>query len=266
MKSGGPPPILPLCLNGTMPKVPPPALDADGSDLIHVAFYDTRRKPNEKGMLKAAALFNSSRVRFHALLSYPQAIRGMRVHSLHLPPRARCIHRNLVRLSHGPGPQYLYKPLLHWVLPQDVERLIVLDTDVVMIRGIEELWAEFDHFGGAMLGVAKEQSNLYRCVSWVQTGGMWAGHCHAWRPSVTHRSLPAHRRGAIGANGGVQLLHLGRMRSSVRYAVGLDHYAAGLDGRWIGYLGDQTLYSFMGSSHPDLFYQLVRAWTSLRPL
>mmetsp|Transcript_32643 Transcript_32643/g.85348 ORF Transcript_32643/g.85348 Transcript_32643/m.85348 type:complete len:272 (+) Transcript_32643:3-818(+) len=180
-------------------------------------------------MRRAAALFNSSRVRFHALLAYPRPIEGMRVTPLTLPPAASCIHRNLCRLSHGPGPQYLYKPLLHWAFPRDVRRVIVLDTDVVVVRDIAELWAEFDHFGSALVGIANEQSNLY------------------------------HNR-AIGKNGGVQLLDLAGMRASQRYADALDYYASGADHRYIGYLGDQTLYSFMASSHADLLYRLPCEW------
>jgi len=232
-KGHGRPPValLPLCLNGTQPLAPPaPPGAAVGDDgLIHVAFYDTRRRPNEKGMRRASALFNSSRVRFHALLTYPRQIEGFRVTPLTMPPSASCIHRNLCRLSHGPGPQYLYKPLLHWVFPQDVQRVIVLDTDVVVLRDIGELWAEFDRFGTAMVGIANEQSNLY--------------HNHA-----------------IGKNGGVQLLDLAKMRASQRYADALDLYASGSDRRYIGYLGDQTLYSFMAWSHADLLYQLPCEW------
>ncbi|KAL1529306.1 hypothetical protein AB1Y20_000260 [Prymnesium parvum] len=178
-------------------------------------------------MRRAAAVFNSSRIQFHALLSFPQPIEGMRVTPLRLPAPARCIHANLCRLAHGPGPQYLYKPLLHWVFPRDVKQVIVLDTDVVVVRDIAELWAQFRHFGTAVLGVANEQSNLYHGTS-------------------------------IGKNGGVQLLDLEKMRNSQRYAEALDYYASGP--RYIGYLGDQTLYSFMAVSHSDLLFQLPCEW------
>ena len=183
-------------------------------------------------MIRAAALVNSSRVRFHALLSYPRPVPGMRVAPLAVQGPAACLYRNLCRQAHGPGRQYLYKPLLHWVLAADVRRVIVLDTDVVVLRDISELWAEFGRFGDAMIGVANEQSNLY------------SGD-------------------AIGKNGGVQLLDLAKMRASQRYAEALDRYASGAAGKYIGYLGDQTLYSWMsvnGSGAQHIFHVLPCGW------
>ena len=40
------------------------------------------------------------------------------------------------------------------------------------------------------------------------------------------------------------------MRASRRYTEALDSYASGHAGRWIGSLGDQTLYSYMAHSNP----------------
>ncbi len=214
------------------PWSPPPAAStaaATSDDRIDVAFYDTRKNANVNGMIRAAALVNSSRVRFHALLSYPRPVPGMRVAPLAVQGPAACLYRNLCRQAHGPGRQYLYKPLLHWVLAADVRRVIVLDTDVVVLRDISELWAEFGRFGDAMIGVANEQSNLY------------SGD-------------------AIGKNGGVQLLDLAKMRASKRYAEALDRYASGAAGKYIGYLGDQTLYSYMAVSHADLMHRLPCEW------
>ena len=91
---------------------PPPATVASTSDdRIDVAFYDTRKNANVNGMIRAAALVNSSRVRFHALLSYPRPVPGMRVAPLAVQGPAACLYRNLCRQAHGPGRQYLYKPL-----------------------------------------------------------------------------------------------------------------------------------------------------------
>ena len=76
-------------------------------------------------MRRAAALCNSTnRVRFHALLKYPLHIPGFRTHLLKLPPTAQCLYDGMKRIAHGPGPQYLYKPLLHHVMPPEIERLI----------------------------------------------------------------------------------------------------------------------------------------------
>ena len=139
-----------------------------------------------------------------------------------------CVYRGLARLAHGPGPAYLYKPLLHYLMPT-VRRLILLDTDIVVLQPIERLYRQFDGFGAAVVGVANEQTNMYQRSS-------------GWR--------------LIGKNGGVQLLDLAKMRASQRYAEALDRYASGAAGKYIGYLGDQTLYSYMAVSHADLMHRL----------
>ena len=198
---------------------------------IDVAFFDTRPSPDVASMRRAAALCNSTthHVRFHALLKYPRVLPGFRVTLLKLPPLARCLYDGMKRLSHGPGPQYLYKPLLHHVMPREVERLILLDTDIVMVRDVRELFAEFGRFGTSVLGVGNEQSNLYG-------------------------------KGGEGKNGGVQLLDLNAMREEPQYDAVLDYVASGHDGRRIGYLGDQTLYSFLATDFPHLFYRLPCEW------
>ena len=229
----------PACLSNTSRAAEgEPGLASIGDDdPIDIAFYDTRPRVSTASMLAAAALANtSSRVRFHALLRYPVRIPGFRVHSLSLPPAAKCLYDGMARLAHGPGPQYLYKPLLHWVMPKDVRKLILLDTDVIVVRDIARLYAQFGAFGTAVVAIANEQSLLY------QRGSNWKME---------------------GKNGGVQLLDLQRMRRSSSYARALDRVASGEDGRRIGYLGDQTLYSWMsvnGSGAQHIFHVLPCGW------
>lgn len=235
-----PPPILPTCLQPNLTADLPLPSAADYTPAwdtkIHVAFYDTRKKPATGSMLMAAALFNTSRVLFHVLLVHPRPVPGMRVTDVsRLPPLVECLHTRLKRLAHGPGPQYLLKPLLHWVMPREVRRLILLDTDVVVVRGIAPLWAQFRRFDGAVLGVGNEQSNLYKAPD--------------GRPT--------------GKNGGVQLLHFDAMRASRPYAAALDEYASGRAGKWIGYLGDQTFYTHLatpGGPLARLVYTLPCEW------
>lgn len=131
---------------------------------------------------------------------------------------------------------YLFKPLLPWILPETVRRLIVLDCDAVPLRDIRELFGEFSKFCGALVGVGREQSLLYQ------------------------RSL-----GLTGYNGGVQLLDLAAMRTSERYRVALERAAAGTDGRrktWnqAGYLGDQTFYSLLAADQPGTVHTLPCEW------
>ncbi|KAL1499867.1 hypothetical protein AB1Y20_012550 [Prymnesium parvum] len=227
-----------LSVNGTLERLP--RLDTTPPELgvIHVAFFDTRRSPDVTSMRLAARLCRSSRstLRFHALLTVPLEIPGFTVTVIRLPPRAQCVYDSLSRLAHGPGPQYLYKPLLPWVLPPHVHKLIVLDTDVVVLRDMQRLWGEFDSFGKALIGIANEQSLLYQRES-------------GWR--------------AVGKNGGVQLLDLQAMRMSAEYAAALDYVGSGQAGVRIGYLGDQSLYTWLAaswSSWRHLFHTLPCEW------
>ena len=51
----------------------------------------------------------------------------------------------------------MWKPLLQWLLPQP--RVLVLDADVLLVRSVHELWAEFERFGAdTAIGVAREQA------------------------------------------------------------------------------------------------------------
>ena len=109
-----------------------------------------------------------------------------------IPREAQQLYRALSRTATGPGPIYLYKPLLHLVLPTWLSHVIVLDTDLFVFSDVRELWQEFARFGPReLLGLAVEQ-----CPSYLEV-----------------RAL-----GGMGLNGGVQLLALSRMRSSAAYA------------------------------------------------
>ena len=131
----GPPPILPSCLNGTLP---PPSVGLADDGLMHIAFFDTRPRPDTGAMLAAAQQIRKAggaeALRFHVLLNpkLELEVPGMSRTPLRLPPAAQCLFSGLARLAHGPGPAYLYKPLLHWLLPS-VRRLILLDTDTVTL-------------------------------------------------------------------------------------------------------------------------------------
>ena len=121
-----PVPIRSSCLSNHTAVVVPSAPDYTPAwdTKIHVAFLDTRRSPRLYDIQMAAAVFNTSSVLLHVLLKHPRPAPGMRVTDVSkLPPLAACLHRNLGKLAHGPGPQYLMKPLLHWALPRQVRWL-----------------------------------------------------------------------------------------------------------------------------------------------
>ncbi|EOD34115.1 hypothetical protein EMIHUDRAFT_111342 [Emiliania huxleyi CCMP1516] len=200
-----------------------PPLPDNSKQLIHVGFFDTRPSPSLWEMGKAAALFNSSGVVVHALLAVKPVAAdvpsGIRVTMMKLTKRLACIYDNFAHNSHGPGPAYLIKTLLPWILPPEVPRIILLDTDTVVLRPIIKLWSVFESFGDrAVIGIAREQSNLYENM--------------------------------VGRNGGVQLMNLVAARASATYVRYLDRIAAGRTGYYVGYLGDQTL--FVDIVSPDL--------------
>ena len=125
----------------------------------------------------------------------------------------------------GPGRIYMMKPFLPWLLPT-VKRAVVVDHDLYFVEPPARLWSEFRRFDHSqMIGVARDVMGavLY--------------------PDST-----------FGVNGGVQLLHLERMRSTPKYEHALNTIAN--SGAVIGYLGDQTLYTLIGDAHPDLLYHL----------
>ena len=59
---------------------------------------------------------------------------------------AKTMYKALSATATGPGGLYLYKPLLHLVLPRTVPRVIVLDTDLFVFASLRGLWDLFDRF------------------------------------------------------------------------------------------------------------------------
>jgi hypothetical protein len=216
---------------------------------MHVGFFDNRRHVDVGLFGRVIELArrvetSSAPIVPHALLfSRPRAALppGFVLHLLapFAEPSgsatlAQCLVEALRRLCHGPGGNFVWKPLVHLLLPASIDRLLLLDTDVVVIRPLSQLWAMFADFGPeAVVGVGPEQSNLYE-----QTSG--------WRMQ--------------GRNGGVQLLHLDRMRASPKYNAQLDRYGSGQAGLQLGYLGDQTLYTLVAFESPELFYAVGCEW------
>ena len=121
----------------------------------------------------------------------------------------------------GPGRAYVVKLMLPWLLPR-VERAIVLDFDLWVRQSLERLAREFDRFTRRqMVGVV---------------------------PDIA--AVQLYPDSPLGANGGVQLMHLRRMREEGWERMLRGHTA------WIGYLGDQTMYAHLARSHPDRFRRL----------
>lgn len=164
-----------------------------------------------------------------------------------LAPEYRSMHAEFARLAGGrenvpKGGIFMFKPLLHRILP--LERALVLDSDIVLPASsdLADLWAEFD---------AMETASPVAAIglAWEQ------------QPSADPNGPSPFRTFRSGwmFNGGVQLLHLGRMRSGGVYERELRACASGGCGRF-DYLGDQVFYTAVHERTPALFHVLPCGW------
>lgn len=196
---------------------PPPshakqhAVAASSAEAIAVVLFDDRAEPHLQTMSTLyEAVRNVSqdhddqvrsavRLEFHAVLAQPLSLPGVRVTALaSLPDHVRCVHAGLARLvgRRSKLRGVLYKTMLHWILPSDVSRVVVLDTDLVPLRPLTRLRREFAAMRrtGALFGAVPEQNIFY---------------------SRGDNQPP----GVAGYNTGVWLQDLEAMRSSRRYSI-----------------------------------------------
>ena len=98
--------------------------------------------------------------------------------------------------SHYSGVFGLMKLTIPSLLPSSVQKVIVVDTDIMLLSDILSLWKYFDEVSaqGKLLGLVENQSDWY-------LGNLWEGH----------KPWPALGR---GFNTGVMLLNLELMRAS----------------------------------------------------
>lgn len=146
----------------------------------------------------------------------------------------------------------------------NVERLILLDADIVVLNDMYELWKEFDRFGMSdIAGMAPAQDGYYilhghRGLKGVPNGMKGVGDDSYKGFNVTHP----------GFNGGVMLFNLKRMRENdftgklegmVQNAIASNftgaHPIPALR------LGDQSLMSEWPFEHPELGIHIIpNAW------
>lgn len=221
-------------------------LHSSDTPIAVVLFDDRRTNPKLNAM---TLIFDTIRrlsdgdprlLSFHAVLAQHVELAGVQVSTLDsLPSYVHCIHQGLKRFVHQNSPLsgVLFKALLHWILPADVVRAVVLDSDVVPLRSLTNLRAEFDAMRrkGALFGVTTEQSRFYSCCG----------------------NMPP---GAEGYNTGVWLQDLEAMRSSVRYAWYLDAYQAGLLFRNLGTVPEQNFANGLAGLEPEFFHRIGCGW------
>ena len=154
------------------------------------------------------------------------------------------LHAAFEPLTGPSGFVYMWKPLLHRVLPISLRKAIVLDVDIFIPapHDLADLWREFDALElspKAAIGLAWEQQPSY--------------DPNGPSPFRTFAS-------GWGFNGGVQLMHLERMRDGGLWEAQMRACAAGACGRWIGREGDQGLYTAVHERLPSLFHVLPCGW------
>ena len=147
--------------------------------------------------------------------------------------------------SHYSGIYGLMKLTLVRLLPEDLDHVIVLDTDLMLTDNIASLWDFFKEIRrqGKLLGVVENQSNWY-------LGKLWE----------KQRPWPALGR---GFNTGVMLLHLNLMRAKDWVAIWtavakatLEHLHSRTS------LADQDIVNAVIKKHPDIHFILPCSWNA----
>ncbi|KAG5846163.1 hypothetical protein ANANG_G00146900 [Anguilla anguilla] len=143
--------------------------------------------------------------------------------------------------KHYSGIYGLMKLVLTKTLPPDLQRVIVLDTDITFATDIAELWAVFHKFKGQqVLGLVENQSDWY-------LGNLWKNH----------RPWPALGR---GFNTGVILLLLDRLRKLRWEQTWRLTAERELMSMLSTSLADQDIFNAVIKQNPFLVYQLPCFW------
>lgn len=162
--------------------------------------------------------------------------------------------------SSGPRSNYndaifFISPILFRLLPESVERVVVLDIDVEFRGDVADLAAQFDQFKSEqVIGLAREAQPVYRHA-------LYRYRKH--HPGTRVGEPPPN--GLTGFNSGVMLQDLKRMRESptctyVRLVdpSAFNHVLSKY--QFKGHLGDQDFYTLLSFDHEELFYVLPCTW------
>lgn len=160
--------------------------------------------------------------------------------------------------SHSPGSYYgdslfflsigLYK-----VFNKNIDKMILLDSDLKFKRDIADLHALFSNFSETnLIGIARDGQPVYRHLFWQY---------RKENPDTRVGNPPPN--GLTGFNSGVLLLDLARMRKSELYNQLLSNEKIEyLTKKYYfkGHLGDQDFFTLLGMEHEELFYVLPCQW------
>ncbi|XP_074654585.1 xyloside xylosyltransferase 1-like [Tubulanus polymorphus] len=142
---------------------------------------------------------------------------------------------------------------IHRVMPLKIDRVVMLDVDLIFKDDIKKLYDHFEKFKSTnLIGLAREQQPVYRHAFWK-----YRKH----HPSTRVGEPPP--GGLTGFNSGVVLLRLNRMRESNLYNRLLTRSAVqNLTESFMfkGHLGDQDFFSIVAMRYDELFYILPCSW------
>lgn len=143
--------------------------------------------------------------------------------------------------KHYSGVYGLMKLTLPKLLPDTLDKVIVLDTDVTFATDISELWKLFQKFDGKQaVGLVENQSDWY-------LGRLWKNH----------RPWPALGR---GFNTGVILLDLAKLRLMNWMQMWWMIAKRELDTMLSTQLADQDIFNAVLKEKPDIIYRLACKW------
>ncbi|XP_015792093.1 LARGE xylosyl- and glucuronyltransferase 1 [Tetranychus urticae] len=142
--------------------------------------------------------------------------------------------------KHYSGIYGLMKLVLPKALPDSLDKIIVLDTDVTFATDIVELWNLFAQMKNKPLGLVENQSDWY-------LGKIWKGH----------RPWPALGR---GFNTGVILMSLNKLREFDWSQIWKMIAEKELFSMLSTSLADQDIFNTVIKQHPFLVYKLPCQW------
>jgi lipopolysaccharide biosynthesis glycosyltransferase len=160
--------------------------------------------------------------------------------------------------SYKPGAYYSHvlfflSTALHRVMPEYMQRAIMIDADLKFMGDIAQLYHHFDAFSAEnIIGIAHDAQPVYRHLFW-QYRQEHPGTLVGEPPPLGHP----------GFNSGVLLLELSRMRNSTLYNSLLDSAAITQlcdEFHFKGHLGDQDFFTLVSMRYKHLFYVLPCWW------
>lgn len=160
--------------------------------------------------------------------------------------------------SYKPGAYYsdslfFLSIAIHRVMPDNMHKVIMLDSDLKFKADIADLYNIFNSFKDTeIMAIARDGQPVYRHTFWEY---------RSKNPETRVGEPPPN--GLTGFNSGVLLLDLDRMRKSELYNNLIDpSILEKLTSKYKfkGHLGDQDFFTLIGMDHEELFHVLPCNW------